>query len=177
LTTEQSKAARDRSFAGALGTPMDTKQNQARDVTYFDDIEIGRRHLVGTYVVTKADAIAFALRWEPQPYHVDEQSAASSLYGGLTLCSLQLFAICTRLFFDWPERLAVMAMLGKDQVRFPHPARPDDQLSYFTTCSEKRLSRTQPTRGIVTLLDELCTASGEIALTQQVTLLVARRGS
>ena len=59
---------------------------------YYDDLNVGSGWLVGTYVASRAEAIELATRWEPQPYHVDERAAAESVYGGLTLCSLHLFA-------------------------------------------------------------------------------------
>lgn len=142
---------------------------------YFDDLEPGERRRVGTYEVSKEEAVEFASRWEPQPYHVDERAAETSIYGGLTLCSLHLFAICTRLFFAQDEGWAVSAMLGKDEVRLPRPARPGETLRYDTECVEKRPSRSRPDSGIVTLHDTLSNAQGESVLTQKVTLLIARR--
>ena len=115
-----------------------------------------------------------ARRWEPQPHHIDEEAALRSPFGGLTLCSLHLFAICTRLFFDMREPIAVLAMLGKDEVRLPNPARPDRELRYTTTCSDKRLSRSRNDRGIVALDDRLEDHEGKEVLVQKVTLLVAR---
>ena len=143
-------------------------------VNDFDTLKLGDRALVGSYRVSAEDAITFAQRWEPQPHHIDPAAARSSIYGGLTLCSLQLFAICTRLFFDWPDRIAVVAMLGKDEIRFPNPARPDEDLVYHTECVEKRESRSKPDRGIVTLLDTIANPNGEVVLSQKVTLLVPR---
>jgi acyl dehydratase len=142
---------------------------------YFEDLELGRRSEVGRYLLTREESIAFALRWDPQPFHVDEDAALRSIYGGLTASSLHLFAICTRLFFDWEERIAILAMLGKDAVRFPNPARPGEELRYSTACTEKRESRSKPDRGIVTLADELVNPRGELVLAQQVSLLVSRR--
>ena len=69
-------------------------------VIYFEDLKIGERSLVGAHVVSKEEAIEFARKWEPQPYHVDEAAAETSPFGGLTVCSLYVFAICTRLFFQ-----------------------------------------------------------------------------
>lgn len=142
---------------------------------YFEDLQVGNRRLLGTYVVSKEEAIEFASRWEPQPYHVDERAAETSLYRGLTVCSLHLFAICTRLFLQQDDPVAVTAMLGKDEVRFPRPARPAEELRYYTECIEKRLSRSRAGSGIVGLRDTLSNASGEIILTQRVTLMVATR--
>jgi acyl dehydratase len=145
-------------------------------VIYFEDLKIGERSLVGTHVVSKEEAIEFARKWEPQPYHLDEAAAETSLYGGLTVCSLYLFAVCTQLFFQREDQIAVTAMLGKDEVRLPKPARPGDSLAYYTECVAKRASRTRPDSGVVTLFDTLCNPAGETVLTQRVTLLVLRRG-
>ena len=144
-------------------------------MTYFDDLQIGTTRLVGAYVVSKEEAIEFASRWEPQPYHVDERAAEASVYGGLTVCSLHLFAICTRLFLQQDDPVAVTGMLGKDEVRFPRPARPGEELRYHTECIEKRASRSRPGSGIVGLRDTLSNPSGEPVLTQRVTLMVAMR--
>jgi acyl dehydratase len=144
-------------------------------MTYFDDLQIGTSRLVGAYVVSKEEAIEFASRWEPQPYHVDERAAEASIYGGLTVCSLHLFAICTRLFLQQDDPVAVTGMLGKDEVRFPRPARPGEELRYYTECIEKRASRSRPDSGIVSLRDTLSNPNGEPVLTQRVTLMVAMR--
>jgi acyl dehydratase len=142
---------------------------------YYGDLEVGSRWLVGTYVASKAEAIELARRWEPQPHHVDERAAAESVYRGLTVCSLHLFAICTRLFLEQANPVAVTAMLGKDEVRLPKAARPDEEIRYYTECIDKRPSRSRPGSGIVVVRDTLSDASGETVLTQRVTLMVAAR--
>jgi acyl dehydratase len=141
----------------------------------FDDLVVGYCATVGSCVVSQTDAIEFAHRWEPQPHHIDPDAARSSIYGGITLCSLQLFAICTRLFFDWKAQPVVLAMLGKDEIRLPKPARPDELIEYRTECISQRESRSKPDRGVVTLLDTLSDPSGAAVLTQKVTLLLPRR--
>jgi len=143
---------------------------------YFDDLVQGEPILVGTYTPPRTEAIELARRWEPQPYHVDEQAGRASIFGELTLCSLHLFAICTRLFFDMAQPIATLAMLGKDELRLPAPARPDEELRYVTTCIEKRESKTKPDRGIIVLRDSLERPDGTAVLTQKVSLLVSRAG-
>ena len=142
---------------------------------YYDDLQVGGRWLVGTYTVSKVEAIELARRWEPQPYHVDERAAAESVYGGLTLCSLHLFAICTLLFLQQENPIAVTAMLGKDEVRLPKAARPDEEIRYETECIDKRPSRSRPGSGIVVVRDTVSDPSGATVLTQRVTLMVAAR--
>ncbi len=143
--------------------------------TFFDDIEVGYRSLVGKARVSARESIDFAQRWDPQPFHVDEGAALASIYGGLTLSSLHLFALCTRLFFDHEDRIAVLAMLGKDEIRFPNPARPDEELSYHTECIDRRASGSKPDRGIIELQDTVSNEAGETVMSQRVTLMVSRR--
>lgn len=143
--------------------------------SYFDDLTVGYRSLVGVARVSTQEAIAFAEQWDPQPFHVDAEAAADSIYGGLTLSSLHLFALCTRLFFDHEDRIAVLAMLGKDEIRFPNPARPDEDLRYHTECVSARPSKSRPDRGVIELQDTVTNEAGETVLSQRVSLLVARR--
>ena len=141
---------------------------------YLDDLDVGLRIEVGSHTPSQEEAVELARRWEPQPHHIDEDAALRSPFGGLTLCSLHLFAICTRLFFDMRDPIAVVAMLGKDELRLPNPARPDRELRYSTTCSDNRPSRSRNDRGIVVLDDRLEDDRGNEVLLQKVTLLVAR---
>ena len=119
--------------------------------------------------------VAFADTWEPQPHHTSEVAAANSIHGRLTVCSLYLFAICTRLFFDYEKPLAVLTMLGKNEIVLPNPAHPGDRLYYRTRCTAKRPSQSRPGTGIVTLEDNLSTEPSRLVLNQKVTLLVAQR--
>lgn len=143
--------------------------------TYFEDIAVGWHQDVGHWTLLAEDIIEFARQWDPQPFHIDEDAAKKSIYGGLTASSLHLFAICTRLFFDQASAIAVLAMLGKDNVRFPNPARAGCELHYKTECIEARVSRSKTDRGIIRLSDTLYDESGATVLTQEVSLLVARR--
>lgn len=146
-------------------------------VLYFEDIHIGYSSHVGDYQISKEEIIEVATRWDPQPFHIDEQVAQQSVFGGLVASSLHLFAICTRLFFDHPDKIAVMAMLSKNAVKLPNPARPGDILRYETRCIERRASNKHQDRGIVVLSDTLTNADGKIILSQEATLLVAANGS
>ena len=140
----------------------------------FDDIPEGYESVIGTWALTAADIIAFARTWDPQPFHTDVEAAARSPFGGLVASSAHLFAICTRLFFDFDDRIDVLAMLGKDKLRLPNPARAGTTLTYRTRCIGKRASESRPTTGIITLADAVTDSDGAPVLTQEVTLMVAR---
>ena len=81
---------------------------------YFEDLEAGYRTEVGEYQVTAEEIVEFASRWDPYPFHTDEDAAKQSIFGGLTASSCHLFAITTLLFHRDPNPIAVLAMLGKD---------------------------------------------------------------
>jgi acyl dehydratase len=119
---------------------------------YFEDLDAGYQTSVGEYRLESEEIIEFARRWDPYPFHTDERAASESIFGGLTASSCHLFAICTALFHRDPNPIAVLAMLGKDEIRFP-----------------------KPDRGIVTLADALSNHEGLPILTQRVSLMVARR--
>lgn len=142
---------------------------------FFEDIDVGYRSLVGTFALTEAAVVEFAQVWDPQPFHVDADAAAESVFGGLVASSVHLFAICTRLFTDHADRIQAVALLGKDKVRLPNPARAGTVLSYETRCIGKRESASRRRVGIITLADTVTDDGGAVVLTQEVTLLVARK--
>lgn len=143
-------------------------------MTYFEQIPVGYQSTIGTWQLTEADVIAFAGAWDPQPFHIDKAAAEASVFGELVASSLHIFAICTRLFFDHEDEIRIMAMLGKDKIRLQQPARATDLLVYTTECISATPSSTKPDRGVIVLADRVARKSGEIVMTQEVTLLVAR---
>ena len=50
---------------------------------YFEDLEPGRVHELGSVAVTEDEIVEFARRYDPQPFHVDPEAAAESDFGGL----------------------------------------------------------------------------------------------
>jgi acyl dehydratase len=143
---------------------------------YFEDIPVGFTWSVGEYLVKAEEIISFASIWDPYPFHTDIALAAESVFRGLTASSCHTVAICTRLFHHLEDPPAILAMLGKDRLRFPNPVRPDDRLTYQSECIEVRASSTKKDMGIVNVRDGLLNQRKQNVLTQEVSLLVARRG-
>lgn len=142
---------------------------------YFEDLPVGYRCEVGGYELREEEVISFAERWDPYPFHTDPEAARRSVFGGLTASSCHIFAICTALFHRLPDGPAVLAMLGKDRLTFPNPARPGDVLRYRSECIEARASRSRGDRGVIRVRDGLLNQRDESVLEQEVSLLVARR--
>ena len=69
----------------------------------------------------------------------------------------------------------IIAGLGWNDVRFPNPVRPDDRLSATVECLTKRESRSKPDRGIVRTQISLHNQQGEVVVTYEDTIMVAKR--
>ena len=143
---------------------------------YFDDFEVGERHdIPASYEMTRDEIVSFAGKWDPQPFHVDEEAAAASVYGTLTACGTHIQAVVLWLAARLPEETAVIGALGYDEVRFHKPARLGDTLRLAIECIETKPSSSKPDRGVVKNRHILTNQDGETIFTQITTLLIARK--
>ncbi len=116
----------------------------------FDDLHVGLRlTTTQTYVMTADEIVEFAARFDPQPFHLDEQAASATGFGGLVASGLHTFAASCRLGHFERPLTATIAGLGIDELRMLHPVRPGDRLSQTTELVELRASRSHPDRGVV----------------------------
>ena len=96
---------------------------------YFEDLEVGMAAEAGSRTVTKEGIIEFAEQWDPQPFHVDEEAAEESIFGGLVASGLHTLSSCNVLATDAIfGDLAVLGGRGIDELRFHEPVRPGDTL-------------------------------------------------
>src|SRR6185369_12297534 len=116
---------------------------------FFEEAEVGGSRAAGPYVVSKDEIIEFARKYDPQPFYVDEEAAARSMFAGLTASGAHTFAIVISLLSKTEPSLRVLAGLGWDELRLPVPVRPGDQLDLEVVVLEKRESKSSPDRGIV----------------------------
>jgi len=144
-------------------------------VFYYEDIEIGKKHNFGEYEVTKDEVIEFASKWDPQPFHIDEKAAETSIYGGLIASGIHIMAIRTLLLNNRPDRFVILGVMGMDEVRFLHPARVGDRLSVTQEFMEKRESKSKPDRGIVHTRITVTNQNGTPILRHTNVFLIAKR--
>ncbi len=143
---------------------------------YFEDFEIGRVNRVGSIRVSREDIIDFARRFDPQPFHIDEEAARASVFGGLTASSCHTFALSALILHQSPDEIALVANLGAE-VKFPNPLRPDDEISLTNECIAKRVSKSRPEIGIVTTKTTLSNASEESVMDMTSSFMVQQRPS
>lgn len=128
---------------------------------YFEDFEPGQVHELGSRVVTRDEIVQFASQWDPQPFHVDEEAAARSPYGGLIASGWHTAAILMRQFVDHLLLdSASQGSPGMDELRWLAPVRPGDELTVAVHVLEVTASATRPDRGTVTMRWEVRNADG-----------------
>ena len=150
----------------ARNGPDDTARNGPDNAArYFEDWSVGDTLVFGHYEVTAEEIKAFAEKFDPQPFHLDEGQAAGSLFGGLVASGWHSGAMLMRMVADNPAFVAHnIAASGFDDLVWHQPVRPGDRLSVRSRILDKRLSKSRPDRGIVTLRQELLNQAGETAM-------------
>jgi acyl dehydratase len=144
-------------------------------VLYYEDLPIGQPSTFGSYRLERAEIISFAAKWDPQPFHVDDEAGARSIFGGLTACAAHLFAVSSWLNSQNPDPPALLAGLGGDGMRLASPGRPGDLLHMELTYRAKRRSQSKPDRAVVDVFNRVLTDDGRLVLEQGGAILVACR--
>lgn len=140
---------------------------------YFEDLAVGSTRTSGEFELTEMDVVEFARVWDPQPFHVDPESARRSEFGGLTASACHVFCVAARLLSEL-EPLAVIAA-ARHELELVRPARPGHRISMTTTCVEKRESRSKQDRGSVRFASELRAQDGHVIARLVSVILLARR--
>src|ERR1700691_2730249 len=71
---------------------------------WFEDVAIGTKRDLGTYTFTEEEIIAFARKYDPQPFHIDPEAAQHSIFGGLIASGWHTAAIWMKLSIDGRKR-------------------------------------------------------------------------
>jgi acyl dehydratase len=143
---------------------------------YFEDYLPGAVHEFGRVAVSAADIVAFAERFDPQPFHVDPEAARASHFGGVIASGWHTGGLMMRMFAE--HYLAPASSLGSpgvDELRWPRPVRPGDVLSLRVTVLDTRRSASRPDRGIVRSLIEVLNQQGEVVMSMRAVNLIACR--
>jgi acyl dehydratase len=127
---------------------------------YLEDLYVGQSFTSGTHVVTADEIRAFATEFDPQPFHLDEQAGAKSLFGGLVASGWHTTARTMRLLVESAPMSGGVVGAGAE-IAWTRPVRPGDELQVFSEVVEITPSRSKPDRGIVILRTETRNQRGE----------------
>ena len=143
---------------------------------YLDDLQVGPLGEYGSRTITRDEIIAFAREFDPQPFHLDEEAAKRSIYGGLIASGWQTVSLSQRLVVDgFLSRAAGLGSPGLDQLRWLKPVRSGDTLSVRVEILEVRPSRSKPDRGSIRVKYETLNQDREVVLELTCAIIFARR--
>lgn len=144
---------------------------------YYEEIETGAviRHELGR-TITEADNVLFcAITMNPQPLHMNADYAAGTAYGKPLVNGLLTMGLAIGITVPDLTQGTLIANLGYDNVRHPHPMFHGDTLYVETTVLDKRDSRSHPEAGIVRFRHVGRNQRGDIVLDCERTALIQKR--
>jgi acyl dehydratase len=142
---------------------------------YLDDLAVGRKFVTREATLTLEGCKAFAVDFDPQPFHLDEAVALHSVFGRLAASGWYTAAVTMRLIVDSELKIAGGVVgLGGD-IKWPKPTYPGDTIHVECDVLEVRVSESKPDRGIVTMRNRTLNQHGEAVQVAVVKLLVPRR--
>lgn len=147
----------------------------AKQPLYLDDLQVGQRFQTDTHLVDEAQIKAFASQFDPQPFHLDADAAKQSLFTELVASGWHTAAITMRLMVTSGMQIAGGQIGVNVELTWPRPTRPGSILHVESEILEVKPSRSNPTRGIVTVRNETKNQNGEIVQTMIAKLVVPRR--
>jgi acyl dehydratase len=146
-------------------------------IWYFEDFIVGATIEVGSRSLTEEELIAFAVQFDPQPFHVDKIAAAQSMFGGIIASGWHTCGIVMRLMVDgFLVNSASLGSPGVDEVRWIKPVRGGDTLSVTTTVLDVKPSASKPDRGVVWTEWRATNQHGELVATIKGMGMFLRRG-
>jgi itaconyl-CoA hydratase len=144
---------------------------------FFEDFEVGDtyEHALGRTVTQTDNAWFTLLTQNTAPVHFDHHYAAQTEFGRPLVNSAFTIALVTgQSVSDISQN--VMANLGWDEVRLPHPLFEGDTVYSTSEVIATRASGSRPNVGIVTVATTGFNQDGTPVITFRRTVMVYRRG-
>ncbi|HXJ02752.1 MAG TPA: MaoC/PaaZ C-terminal domain-containing protein [Micropepsaceae bacterium] len=151
---------------------------------WFEDAPLGEKVTLGSYTFTTDNIIAFAKKYDPQPFHLDAEAAAHSPYGGLIASGWHTSVVWMKLMIAHRNaRVAAGEELtqvnyvspGVRDIRWLKPVRPGMTLTYTNENCAKRDWPSLPAFGLLEGNNEARTEDGTLVYTFVNRVLIARK--
>ena len=143
----------------------------------YEDFEVGDiyQHPLGRTVLAADNTWFTLLSMNTNPIHFDHAYAAQTEFGRPLVDSTFTLAVVTgQSVIDLSQN--VMANLGWDEVRLPHPVFEGDTIYSSSEVLSTRESRSRPNVGIVVVTSTGFNQDGRIVITFKRTFMVYKRG-
>ena len=150
---------------------------------YFEEIVVGTRIELGSYTFDAERIKAFARKYDPQAFHIDEEAAKKSHFGRLVASGWHTAAVSMRLTVDGTRRanenqkgdiIKSGPSPGVRDLKWHKPVYAGDTISYATEIIElKEMAR--PGWGLMLTKSTGTNQNGEVVYSVQGAVLVARK--
>jgi acyl dehydratase len=135
---------------------------------YWEDFEEAETVELGSYEITREEILEFARKYDPQPFHLDEEAANAGPFGGLAASGWHTAAVFMRLFVTGLlNDSASRGSPGIEELRWTAPVRPGDVLTGRVRVLETYPSERRPDRGTVITHCELLNQDGTVVFTMR----------
>lgn len=118
---------------------------------YLEDMKVGQKSSFGSYRVTREEVIDFARKFDPQPFHLDDEAAAKTHFGRLSASGWHTASMTMAMLVEnlTKEKQAGLGSPGLDELRWLKPVYPGDTLRVETELTDVRPSRSRPEMGSI----------------------------
>jgi acyl dehydratase len=124
-----------------------------RALLYLEDLQVGLRFECGRHALDADQIKTFAREFDPQPFHLDEEAAQGTFFGGLAASGWHIVCLTMRMIAEHVP-FAGGLIGGAAEITWPQPTRPDDILHVTSQIMEVTPSRSRPQRGMALLRTE-----------------------
>jgi acyl dehydratase len=129
---------------------------------HFEDFEPGQVWDLGAETVSKSEILDFAANFDPQPFHLDEDAAKKTHFGGLVASGWHTAAVFMGLFArNMLANTASLGSAGMKGLRWRKPLRPGDTVRGRVEVKELKRSQSKPWMGFVFIDYYLSNQHGE----------------
>lgn len=143
---------------------------------YWEDFAVGEVIELGSCAITEAEVLAFARKYDPQPFHTDPEAARRSIFGGLIASGWHTGAMFIRMVVEHMTPVhATSGAMGFDDLKWLRPVRPGDVLSMESEIREKIESRSRPDRGTVKIESRISNQREEVVMSLVSLVIYLRR--
>ena len=147
-----------------------------REPLYFENLTVGQTFTTDSLRITADEIKDFARRYDPQPFHLDEDAATATMFGGLAASGWHSAALLMRLIVEsGPPLAGGIIGSGIDELRWLRPVRPGDELHAALEVLELRPSTSRPTQGRVRMRNTLIAGDGVPVMSMIANITVPRR--
>jgi len=147
-------------------------------IRYLEDFEPGQKFGSGQLSVEATRIKSFAAEFDPQPFHLNEDSARETFFNGLAASGWHTAAMTMRLLVDSELKPAGGIIgAGFDEMRWPRPVRPGDRLHVESEVLDVRPSKSRPDQGVIKVRTTTLNQNGESVQLFVGNLIVLRRST